>query len=399
MSTEPDTAALTTTRLSELREEFAKRQELIEARIREVVEIESPSGDARGSHDVVEKLARTANEIGVVSAVERIEVDDYGEHLRFTAFDEMTGSTEAQEGVLLLGHTDTVHPRGSLAARPFRAEGERLFAPGIFDMKANVIVALEALRLCADLGLRARRPVRVLLTCDEETGSEHGRELVEREARRASHVLVLEPSAPRGAAKTARKGTGWWTLRAKGRASHAGLAPQDGASAILELARHTQRFHEMSDFVLGTTFNIGTFSGGTCSNVVAAEASAELDVRFSTMAEALRVERLLATLVPYDEKVELTIEGGINRPPFERTQAVAELYEHACRIAASVGDYELREMAVGGASDGNFAALCCPAVLDGLGLQGGGAHADDEHILRSDIPFRGALLAGLLLSL
>lgn len=388
------------TKMNELCKMLAQRQGVIEAFVRDVVEIESPSGDRDGSRKVVEKFAHAANEIGAVSNVERIEAFGYGEHLLVTAFgDSANDSSSNSKGILLLGHTDTVHPRGSLAARPFRAEGERLFAPGIFDMKANIVIALEALRLCGELGLHPRLPVRLLLTCDEETGSEHGRAFVEREAQRASHVFVLEPSADGGAAKTARKGTGWWTLRAKGRASHAGLKPQDGASAILELARHTTRFHEMSDFTTGTTFNVGTFNGGTCSNVVAADAVAELDVRFSTMREAERVESLLSALALYDEKVEVTIEGGINRPPLERTAAVAELYEHARRVAESIGGYELREAAVGGASDGNFAARFCPSVLDGLGLQGGGAHADDEHILRADIPFRGALLAGLLLSL
>jgi glutamate carboxypeptidase len=398
MSVELNTGELTAKSANEIREHFVKRRDVIENRIREVVEIESPSGDAEGSRKVVEKFAHAANEMDVVSSVERLEISGYGEHLRVTAFGDAAGDREAK-GILLLGHTDTVHPRGSLAARPVRVEGERMFAPGIFDMKANIVIALESLRLCGELGLRPRLPVRLLLTCDEETGSEHGRAFVEDEARRASHVLVLEPSADGGAAKTSRKGTGWWTLRAKGRASHAGLKPQDGASAILELARHTTRFHEMSDFTTGTTFNVGTFNGGTCSNVVAADAIAELDVRFSTMAEAMRVENLLSALAPVDEKVELIIEGGINRPPLERTAAVAELYEHARRIASVIGGYELGEAAVGGASDGNFAAGYCPAVLDGLGLQGGGAHADDEHILRSDIPFRGALLAGLLLSL
>lgn len=398
MGIESGSEELPASKMQDLHARFAQRRSVVEERIREVVESESPSGDVEGSREVVERFARAAGEIDAVSDVERVVVSGYGEHLLVTAFSNSANDPNAK-GILLLGHTDTVHPRGSLAARPFRVEGERLFAPGIFDMKANVVVALEALRLCGELGLRPRLSVRLLLTCDEETGSEHGRALVEEEAGRASHVLVLEPSADGGAAKTSRKGTGWWTLHAKGRASHAGLKPQDGASAILELARHTTRFHEMSDFTTGTTFNVGTFNGGTCSNVIAADAVAELDVRFSTMQEAMRVESLLATLAPYDEKVELTIEGGINRPPLERTAAVAELYEHARRIAASIGGDELREAAVGGASDGNFAARFCPAVLDGLGLQGGGAHADDEHILRADIPFRGALLAGLLLSL
>jgi glutamate carboxypeptidase len=266
-------------------------------------------------------------------------------------------------------------------------------------MKANCVLALEALRACAELSLAPRHPVVLLLTCDEETGSTHGgRELVEEESRRADAVLVLEPPAPERRVKTARKGTGVYTLSARGRAAHAGLDPEKGASAILEIARQITRLDELNDAARGTTVNVGVVCGGTRSNVVAAEARAEIDVRFSTTVEAERLETAMRGLRPFDTRVRLEIEGGINRPPMERTEGVVGLYEHARRVAA-VLDFELGEASVGGASDGNFAAANGAAVLDGLGVEGDGAHAAHEHIVAADITLRGALLAGLVASL
>lgn len=366
--------------------------------MRLLVEEESPSGDAAGSHAVVGLLARAAQEIGVVTSVERIPARaGYGEHLRIRAFGR--GNGDARRTTLLVGHTDTVHPRGSLAARRWREEDGRIYAPGIFDMKANCVVALEAIRACAQLSLAPAHPVVLLLTCDEETGSAHGgRELVEEEARRAGAVLVLEPPATGRRVKTARKGTGMYTLTTRGRAAHAGLEPEKGASAILEISRQIARLNELNEPAIGTTINVGVVCGGTRSNVVAAEARAEIDVRFSTAAEAERVARALRDLRPFDARVQVSVEGDINRPPMERTEGVARLYEHARRVASRL-DFELGEASVGGASDGNFAAAIGAAVLDGLGVEGDGAHAEHEHILAADIPLRGALLAGLIASL
>ena len=361
---------------------------------RALVEEESPSGDLAGSRAVVQLLADAAQAIDGVESVERIAAPNgYGEHLRIRAFGDGRGET-----MLLLGHTDTVHPRGSLDARPWREADGRIYAPGIFDMKANCAMALAAVRACADLKLTPNHSVMLLLTCDEETGSDDGRALVEAAAQSAAAVLVLEPPASGGRVKTARKGTAGYHLAVEGRASHAGLDPEKGASAILEMARQIERLHSMTDYAIGTTINVGVVSGGTRSNVVAAEASAEVDVRFSTMAEALRVEEIFMNLRPFDERVRLTIEGGINRPPLERTEAVAGLYQRARGIAAAF-DFELGEASVGGASDGNFAAAVGAAVLDGLGIDGDGAHASHEHIVIENIAPRTALLAGLIASL
>jgi glutamate carboxypeptidase len=237
-----------------------------------------------------------------------------------------------------------------------------------------------------------------LLTCDEESGSFSGRALVEEEARRAECVLVLEPPAPGGRAKTERKGTGVFTLSVEGRAAHAGLEPEKGVSAILELARQIERVSALARPEVGTTVNVGTIGGGTHANVVAAAAQAEVDVRFTVADEARRIEDEMRGLAPFDSRAKITVTGGINRPPMERTAAVVELFERAKSIAAAL-DFELGETSVGGASDGNFAAACGAAVLDGLGVDGDGAHAAHEHILADAIVRRGALLTALVASL
>jgi glutamate carboxypeptidase len=389
------TAELTQTETSALHAELTRKADETLALMRALVECESPSGDLAGSRAAASLLAAAARKLPGVSAVERLPVEAYGQHLRIQFFAD---DAQASGTTLLLGHTDTVHPRGSLAARPWRETDGRIYGPGIFDMKANCALALAALDACAAVGLRPPRPVVLLLTCDEEAGSYTGRALVEAEAARAAQVLVLEPSATGGRVKTARKGTGMYTLAVEGRAAHAGLDPEKGVSAILELARQIERLHALNDLRVGTTVNVGVVGGGTRSNVVAAEARGEIDVRFTTNAEAVRIDEAIKSLRPCDERTRLTVAGGINRPPLERTDAVVALYERARSIAALL-DYELGETQVGGASDGNFAAAICPAILDGLGVAGDGAHADHEHIIAADIVPRGVLLAALIATL
>jgi glutamate carboxypeptidase len=357
------------------------------------VETESPSGDEAGSKAVVSLLATLAETISGVN-VEVLQASNYGEHLRVTAF----ADAAEQEPIMLLGHTDTVHARGSIIERPWRVEGNKAFGPGVFDMKGNCILALEVIRAFAQTGTQPKRPVVLLLTCDEETGSLSGRALVEAEARKAKSVLVLEPPGSGGRAKTGRKGTGMYSLEANGRAAHAGLEPEKGASAVLELARQTERLHAFNGKTGGISVNVGVFHGGTLSNVVAAEARAEIDVRFTTAAEAELIENDILKLRPFDDRVQLTLTGGINRPPLERSEKALKLYQQAKTIAAQL-DFELGETQVGGASDGNFAAAVGAAVLDGLGIAGDGAHATYEHIILDDIPRRGALIAGLVASL
>ena len=364
--------------------------------VRALCEAESPSGDGEGSGTVVNLLADAAASLGVPGSVERTPAPDgYGEHFTLRAFGGGAGDDRT---LLLLGHTDTVHPRGTLAERPWRESEGRVYAPGIFDMKANCAVALEALAACGALGIEPRRPVVLLLTCDEESGSYSGRELVEREAARAEYVLVLEPPAPGGHVKTARKGTGIFTLTVEGRAAHAGLEPEKGVSAVHEIARQVGRLAALARPELGTTVNIGTIRGGTHANVVAAGASAEIDVRFSTADEARRLDEAIRGLTPFDERARFGVSGGINRPPMERTAAVGELFARARHVAASFR-MELGEASVGGASDGNFAAAAGATVLDGLGVEGDGAHAAHEHIDADAPARRAAFLTALVASL
>jgi glutamate carboxypeptidase len=376
---------------------FEERRSEILSLVRKLCEVESPSGDGEGSAAVCRLLAKAAGSLGVGDSIERtLAPGGYGEHFTLRSFSKHGQKDEGT--LLLLGHTDTVHPRGSIAARPWREWEGRIHAPGIFDMKASCVVALQAIAACGALGLETRRPVVLLLTCDEESGSFSGRELVESESKRAEYVLVLEPPAPGGRAKTARKGTGLFTLSVEGRASHAGLEPEKGVSAVLEIARQVERIVALARPELGTTINVGTISGGTHANVVAADARAEIDVRFNTSDEAQRIADALLNLKPSDEHARLHVKGRINRPPLERTPAVAELFHKARRVAASFG-IELGEASVGGASDGNFAAAVGATVLDGLGIEGDGAHAAHEHIQADSLARRGGFLAALIAEL
>jgi glutamate carboxypeptidase len=266
-------------------------------------------------------------------------------------------------------------------------------------MKANCALAIEVLRALEELHMAPPVGVTLALTCDEEVGSLSGWPLLERVARSQPTrcAFVMEPPASDGRVKTGRKGTGIFAIKVEGKAAHAGLEPEKGASAILELARQTEQLHSLNLSGSGITLNVGVVHGGTRSNVVAAEAQGEIDVRFSTAAESQEIERILSNLKPIDERTKVFVSGGINRPPMERTAAVVELFEKARAIASEV-DFELGEAQVGGASDGNFLAAMGIPVLDGLGISGDGAHAVHEHIEAGDIARRGALIGGLLIS-
>lgn len=378
-----------------IKERFCARQESIEAFIKVLVETESPSGDVTGSQAMVNLIAETASNLACVNSVERHDVPGFGQHVVINAFSE--NQTAGQ--VLIVGHTDTVHSLGSLTARPWRKEDGKIFGPGVFDMKASCATALEVLATMQALSLQPRCAVTIVLTCDEEVGSQSGWPLIEKTARARNTLcsLVMEPPAPGGRVKTGRKGTGIYSIKVEGKAAHAGLDPEKGASAILELARQTERLHAINHSGSGITLNVGTVRGGTRSNVVAAEAEGEIDIRFATENELHEVERLMNSLRPIDERTKVFVFGGINRPPMERTPAVVDLFETARRVASLI-DFDLGEAQVGGASDGNFIAALGIPVLDGLGISGDGAHANHEHILAEDIPTRGTILTGLLMS-
>ena len=371
------------------------RQSEIETFMQSLVETESPSGDPQGSRAVVDLLVQNSSGLNCVDEIERVDVPDFGQHLLIKAFQKQGNPGQ----IMLVGHTDTVHARGSIDERPWRREAGRIYGPGIFDMKANCALAIEVLRALEELSMAPEFGVTLALTCDEEVGSLSGWPLLERVARaKQTHcALVMEPPALGGRVKTGRKGTGIFAIKVEGKAAHAGLEPEKGVSAILELARQTEQLHSLNLSGSGITLNVGVVHGGTRSNVVAAEAQGEIDVRFSTAAESQEIERILANLKPIDERTKVFVSGGINRPPMERTAAVIELYEKARAIAAEV-DFQLGEAQVGGASDGNFLAAMGIPVLDGLGISGDGAHAVHEHIEAGDIARRGALIGGLLIA-
>lgn len=367
---------------------FQTRQSFLLDSIREIVEIESPSFNAEKSTEVVRWIEKELLKIPLDFSFEKIFAEDCGEHLVVKIF------SSNEKPVLLLGHTDTVHPVGAKLQNPTRIEDDKFFGCGIFDMKANIVLMLEVLRFFAENNLKPARPITILLSCDEEVGSPTGREIVEREARIAEFCLVCEPSA-NGKVKTGRKGTGMFLLKTHGIPAHAGLEPEKGASAILEISKQIPRIHELNLPEKGTTANVCQITGGTASNVIPEHAECSIDVRFSSMSEAERIKDTIKNLQSTDEKVALEISGAINRPPMERTEKVVNLYEKARNLAAEF-DYELGETQVGGASDGNFVGALDVPVLDGLGVAGNGAHTLNEYILTDDLPKRATLLTLLL---
>ncbi len=305
-------------------------------------------------------------------------------------------------GILLLGHTDTVYPLGTLRTMPWRERGGRsnirLCGPGVFDMKAGIVQALFALRALLESG-PLPCPITLLLVPDEEIGSPGSQAITERCARAADAVLVLEPAAaPDGACKTSRKGVGRYTLRVEGRAAHAGLDFERGASAIVEAAHQAVAVSALSRPERGLTLNPGLISGGSRVNVVAAHTELAIDVRFRTAAQGAQADRALRRLRPHDPRCRLQWEGGIERPPFERSRETVRLYRLAAKAAAQLG-FQLGEAAVGGASDGNLTAALGIPTLDGLGAVGDHAHSPEEFIFAHQMPLRAALLAELIIAI
>jgi glutamate carboxypeptidase len=341
--------------------------------LRELVEIESPS-HSTGVRAVAEVMQRELTALG--AEVTLLE----GNHLRAELRGEGTP-------LLLLGHTDTVWPLGTLAEMPYRVDGDRAHGPGAYDMKAGLVVLLEALRD------RGRRALRVFLTADEEIGSRTGAPLLEQAGDGVAAALVLEPPTPEGHLKTARKGLGRFRFTIAGRPAHAGTDHAAGASAIDELARLILKLHALNGG--GVTVNVGVVSGGTAENVVPETAEAQVDVRVPTWAERERMERELAALGPELEGTSIELAGGWTRPPLEPTTASRALFERARAQAHELG-LDLRQASSGGGSDGNLVAALGVPVLDGLGAEGGGAHARDEHVLLPSIPTRARLLSRLL---
>ncbi|MEJ2677958.1 MAG: M20 family metallopeptidase [Gemmatimonadota bacterium] len=361
-------------------------------RLERLVAHETPSGDAARIDALAAVLADELAAFG--ATVTRIPAPGLGTHVSA----RFPGAHDHLAPVLVLAHMDTVHPVGSLAERPFRVADGRAWGPGTYDMKAGLAVVAESLAFLHRAGERPRRPVHLLATCDEEIGSHSSRSLIEDGAREACCVLVPEPCRPDGGAKTARKGVGVYTLHATGVAVHAGIDSGGGVNAIVELAHQILGLARLADPERGTTLNAGVIRGGTASNVVPASADVEIDVRFRTVEEGERADAELRALEPVLPGARLRLEGGINRPPLERTPAVVELYETARALAAALG-FDLPEGETGGASDGCFTAALGVPTLDGLGVLGDGAHAFHEHIVIGDVPRRVALFGRLFQTL
>jgi glutamate carboxypeptidase len=297
--------------------------------------------------------------------------------------------------LMLLGHLDTVWPLGTLSKMPFHMRAGRAWGPGVLDMKAGVVMALNALRILLDSGQLAT-PVIFLLNSDEETGSQHSRVMTETLARQCSAVFVLEPAQGiPGAYKTARKGVAHYRLDVRGVAAHSGVDFAQGHSAVLELGRQIERASALTNTARGITVNAGVIGGGTRSNVVPAQAWAEFDVRIAKKADAGRVDRKFLALRAVDRRCTLEVTGGLNRPPMERTPGTVTLFRRAATIARGLG-FQLLEASTGGGSDGNFTSALGIPTLDGMGAVGEGAHADTESILLDALVPRTALLAAMI---
>jgi glutamate carboxypeptidase len=358
----------------------------LKARLRELVEVESPSEDKAAVDRAGTLVAGWAEALG--GKVKRHKQKAFGDvlELRF-------GPARSKRGrVLLLGHLDTVWPMGTLAKMPWREAEGKLWGPGVLDMKAGVVMGLEAVSALRELD--AERLVTLLLVSEEEVGSPVSRGITERLAAESEAALVLEP-AQGLAYKTARKGVGNYELRVEGVGSHAGVDFGSGHSAVLEMARLVERVSGFTDLSKGLTVNVGVIAGGTRSNVVAAECVAEVDVRIAKASDAARVEKMFGGLKVMDKACRLVVTGGINRPPMERKAGTVKLFRLAKRLAGEMG-LELEEAATGGGSDGNFTAAMGVATLDGMGAVGAGAHAAHEHVVVKHLVERTVLLAGVI---
>jgi glutamate carboxypeptidase len=381
-----------------LLEDAKKLQKGMLEQLETLVSIESPSEDKAAVDRVSRVVAHWFEGLGGRTFWHRQK--QFGDLLevRFRAIARRSSGNAGgrSKPILLLGHLDTVWPVGTLAKMPFRVAKGKAFGPGVYDMKAGVLMALHAVAM-----LRERQalttPVVVLLVSDEEVGSPVSRAVTEKIARECSAVFVLEPAqGPQGAYKTARKGVGDYSVHVRGVAAHSGVDFEKGHSAVLELARLVEKISRFTDLKTGLTVNPGTICGGTRTNVIAAEAQAEVDVRIARMRDAARVEKLFRGLRVTDRACTLTITGGMNRPPMERSRGTVALFQQAKAFARAMG-FALEEASTGGGSDGNFTAALGIPTLDGMGAMGEGAHAVHESIVLGELAKRTALLAAMMM--
>jgi glutamate carboxypeptidase len=353
-----------------------------------VVELESPSDDKSACDALAQYLRDRLTDAG--ADVQLHPNETRGDHV------EARFGTGGERPALILCHYDTVWPVGTLAKRPFRVENGRAYGPGVFDMKTSLVMVEQIVRRAQQQ--RLPRPVTILLSSDEEVGSRASRTLIEQRAKESAYVLVLEPPIAPGMIKLRRKGTGSFRLEIRGRAAHAGLEPEKGISALVELSHQILRLSALTDLAQGTTVTVGLARGGSAANVVPASAEATIDVRVWTQAEAERVAAAVLGTQPALPGAEVRASGGLNRPPMELSGEQEKLFERTRAIAAPLG-IDLRHGAVGGGSDGNFTTALGVPTLDGLGCPGDGAHAEHEHVIvasiERQIEFLMALLGGL----
>ena len=358
--------------------------------LRRLVECESPSLEKAAADRCCMLLAKEWRAHGAV--MERLTQKVRGDHLRIVW---QPAQMPVARQVLVLGHYDTVYATGTLRKMPFRVKGGKAYGPGVFDMKAGIVQALFAFKALRELKVALRKRVVFLWTSDEEIGSGSSRKLLETEALKSSAVLVLEPAfGAQGLLKTSRKGVGEAELIVHGRASHAGLAPQDGVNAIHELALQIGHIEKWNDLKRGISVNADIVEGGTRTNVIADKARAVFDLRALSIADMRKIEKRLRQLRPVHKGARLEVRGGFDRPPLERGMS-AELFARARKIAGEMG-VTLGECCAGGGSDGNLTAALGVPTLDGLGAVGDGAHSVDEYIVLSKIAERATLLAALL---
>ncbi|MGI8771066.1 MAG: M20 family metallopeptidase [Acidobacteriaceae bacterium] len=383
--------------VNELRASVAGYERWMTKILTDLVRIESPSHQPEAVNQAVDRVAAEIDKLG--GRVRRHRVQGYGDLLEA----RLGRRSKGTRTVMLLGHLDTVWPIGTLRTMPFRVEAGRAYGPGVFDMKAGVVMALAALRALqesAALDFSALdfsgSEVVLLLNSDEEVGSHASRPLTEKLALEARAVFVLEPAqGEQGAYKTARKGVGQFRLQVTGRAAHSGVDFTAGHSAVLELGRQLERIASLTDLERGITVNPGVIGGGTQANVIAATAWAEIDLRVKTKGDETRIERQLRALRPVDKECRLEWSGELNRPPMERTPETVRLFRQAQALAERMG-MPLQEAATGGGSDGNFTSALGVPTLDGMGAVGNGAHAEDESIQLDSLVPRAALLAGMI---
>jgi glutamate carboxypeptidase len=390
--TEPaGTAAGSPFRPAQMRAWFETRRDEMVDLLMCLARMESPSRDGRAQGEIRERLAGELEALGF--AAEAIPGEEGCDHLRATRASPGGGRPTQ----LLLGHLDTVWPLGTVNHMPVEVREGRLHGPGVFDMKGGLVQMLFALRALREHGLEPPCDPVVLINADEEIGSRTSEPHIRALAAPAERVLVMEPAyGSHGHLKTARKGIGSFTLTVRGVASHAGLDPQAGVSAIHELSRQIEALFSLNDVERGITVNVGTIDGGMRPNVVAPLAVAQIEARVMTAADAEEIERAITGLMPTQDRITLAVSGGFRRPPMERTEANRRLWRRAQEAAELLG-LPIGEAQVGGASDGNFTSPLA-ATLDGLGAVGDGAHADHEHVVVDAMPQRAALLAALLMT-